>query len=123
MKKLLISLVILSFTTLTSCGAGFGSFNNPLTKTALVNSESAYGVVLASAVAYRDLCNKRVLNRVTCTQVVAKLQAADRAVQVALKNLRTFTAKYPTIDASSLVQVVKDAVDDFKAISNAAGVP
>lgn len=98
------------------------SYNNLLDKRSLANVESAYGITLTAAVTYRDLCAKKIIARATCAPVVAKLQAADRKAQVALKNLRSFVRNNPTLDATSLLLSVKNAVDNFKAIAAANGV-
>lgn len=102
--------------------AGCASFQNPVSRTTLVTTESAYGVVLTAAVGYRKLCADKVIARATCAPVVTRLQDADRKVQVALKNLRGFVRDNPTVDAVSLITAVKDAVEDFQTIANQAGV-
>ncbi len=116
MKRLLISIVLAL--SLTACA----SIQNPVSRTTLVTTESAYGVALSAAVAYRKLCADKAIARATCAPVVARLQAADRKVQLALSNLRVFVKNNPTIDAVSLITAVKDAVDDFQAIANQNGV-
>lgn len=115
MKRIFAIVLALS---LTACA----SINNPVSRTTLVTSESAYGVALSAAVAYRKLCADKVIARVTCAPVVLKLQNADRKVQVALSNLRTFVKNNPTVDAVSLVNAVSAAVADFQAIASANGV-
>lgn len=116
MRKVLVVLFALG---LSACAT---TFQNPVSRTTLVTSESAYGVALSAAVGYRKLCADKVIARATCAPVVAKLQDADRKVQVALKNLRAFVKDHPTVDAVSLVTAVEDAVEDFRAIASANGV-
>lgn len=116
MKKIVIAIVVAL--GLSACA----SIQNPVSRTTLVTTESAYGVVLSAAVTYRKLCADKVIARATCAPVVAKLQAADRKVQVALQNLRAFVKNNPTVDAVSLVTAFKTAVDDFQAIATANGV-
>ncbi len=115
MKRLAILVLALS---LTACA----SMQNPVSRNTLVTAESGYGVVLSAAVAYRKLCADKAIARAKCAPVVASLQAADRKVQVALKNLRAFVKNNPTVDATSLIIAVKDAVDDFQAIASVNGV-
>ncbi len=116
MKRLLLSIALAL--SLAACA----SINNPVSRTTIVTAESAYGVALSAAVAYRKLCADKVIARATCAPVVTKLQNADRKVQVALSNLRLFVKNNPTVDAVSLITAVKDAVDDFQAIASANGV-
>lgn len=115
MKRILAIVLALG---LSACA----SITNPVSRTTLVTSESAYGVVLSTAVAYRKLCADKVIARATCAPVVTKLQDADRKVQIALSNLRMFVKNNPTVDAVSFITAVKAAVDDFQAIAAANGV-
>lgn len=107
---------------LSGCASGFGSVTNPVTRNNLVAAEEAYGIALSGAVAYRKLCNDKVIARAQCAPVVAQLQSADGKVQIALKNLRLFQANNPTVDAVSLVTAVQQAVADFQTVSTVNGV-
>ena len=118
MRKIFILGIALA---LSGC-ATFGSFTNPVTRTNLVEAETAYGIVLTAAVTYRKLCNDKVIKRATCAPIVTQLQAADARVQIAMKNLRSFQANNPSIDASSLVTAIQQAVSDFKQVATTNGV-
>lgn len=97
--------------------------NNPV---GLVTIESAYGVALSGAVAYRNRprCTKTALESVSniCARrsIVLKLQNADRRAQIALGRARAFIANNPSLDASAVIQVAQDAVSFFYNIQQGA---
>ena len=109
---------------LTACAV----FQNPVNTTRLAAVESAYGVALSIAVAYRNtrLCKRGEAPTVTnvCAKrdVIEQLQAADRKVQIALIAARQFVRDNPTLDAFAVIQAAQQAVDIFRAIQIENGV-
>lgn len=99
---------------------------NPVSNTTLATIESAYGVALAGAVAYRNRprCTTTALESVSnlCARrsIVLKLQAADRQAQVALGKATIFIRNNPTLDASSVLQAAQGAVDALNQIQSGA---
>lgn len=99
---------------------------NPIDNTQLATIESAYGVALSGAVAYRNRprCTKTALESVSnlCARrsIVVRMQAADRSAQVALGRARIFVRDNPTINAGSLIQAAQDAVAFFGSIASGA---
>jgi hypothetical protein len=111
--------------------AGCSTFQNPINTTRLAEVESAYGIALSAAVAYRSLYN---INRCTASKpesatnicarrsVVLSLQKADREAQVALAAARTFVNNNPTLDASSVINVASQAVGVMRDIESINGI-
>lgn len=115
MKKL-IGIVLLCF-TIGACQ----SFPNPVTTDRLANIESAYGIALSAAVAYRNACANKSIPR-TCRSIVVELQAADRAAQSALVTARSFIKEHPFLDAFDVISAAQQAVSTFQTISTVYGV-
>lgn len=106
--------------SLMSC-VGLQSFTNPVGRTQLVEIESAYGIALSVAVAYRNACAAKKI-AATCRPIVAQLQSADRKAQGAIAALRAFVRANPTVSAASLAAAAWAAVDNFKAVEATYGV-
>lgn len=100
--------------------AGCASIVNPINTTRLGQIESSYGVALSVAVAYRDLCAKRLISP-DCRTVVPKVQAADRAAQASLATAREFVKNNPTLNAFSVLEAAQAAVDGLKAVTPRIG--
>lgn len=125
MRRLLgIALICL----VTNGCAIFTRFENPVTIDRLANIESAYGIALSAAVAYRNirLCKKNEdptpLNICSKRNVILQLQSADRSAQVALTNARAFVKEHPYLDAFDVLNAAQQAVSTFQAISYSYGV-
>lgn len=120
MKRIILAL------TLALSVAACATIPNPISTTSLATIESAYGVALAGAVAYRNRprCTTSALESVSnlCARrsIVLKLQAADRKAQVALGKATIFIKNNPTLDASSLLQAAQGAVDVLNQIQSGA---
>lgn len=115
MKKLAVVLVLF----LGACA----TIQNPVTANELAAVESAYGVTLSVAVAYRNACARKASYVYpSCRSIVPRLQAAGRSAQTAVVAARKFVRENPTIDASSLISVARLAVDQFKTIADTNGV-
>jgi hypothetical protein len=99
---------------------------NPVTAEDFAAIESAYGVALAGAVAYRNrpLCKKTALESVSnlCARrsIIVRMQDADRRAQVALGSARVFIRDNPTLDAGALISAAKAAVGAFTQIQSGA---
>lgn len=119
MKRLLPLLLVLAL-------AGCATVRNPVSTTELATIESAYGVALAGAVAYRERprCTKTALESVSnlCARrsIVVRLQQADRQAQIAIGKANIFIQNNPTLDASSLLQAARGAVDALNQIQSGA---
>lgn len=114
MKKFGVLLVVLLLSACTT-------INNPLTVNRLAALESAYGVVLSAAVAYRNSCARGALPR-SCRPIVVELQKAGSVAQQRVVSLRRFVRENPTIDAGSLLQAAESAVDAFHQVALVYGV-
>ena len=123
MKKLWLCLVLVL--------AGCASIQNPLNITRLADIESAYGIVLAAANAYRTVytinpCTRShpesATNYCARRSVVILLQGADRKAQIALRSARIFVANNPTLDAGSVIGVAQLAIDAMRQIEQQNGV-
>lgn len=117
MKNHVKYIAILFTLALSACA----TIQNPIGITDLASVESAYGVALSVAVGYHDSCAKKLIPR-SCRAIVVKLQAADRVAQAALVRARSFVKNNPTLGAGSVIQIAKDAVDDFILLENMYGI-
>ncbi len=121
MKKLLLAcLVALPLAACASMPNPFTSIANPLGTTQLGTIESAYGVALSAAVAYHDVCVKRIIPP-SCRPIVLQLQQKARLVQGAIVAARG-VAKNPTLDAVSAIATAQQALNDFQNFQAANGV-
>ena len=106
--------------------AGCATVQNPISVSSLATIESAYGVALAGAVAYRNRprCTKTALESISnlCARrsIVLKLQAADRQAQIALGKATIFIKNNPTLDASALLAAAQASVDALNQIQSGA---
>lgn len=114
MKKLGVLLIAL---LLSACA----TIHNPITQNRLAALESAYGVVLSAAVAYRNSCARGALPR-SCRAITVELQKAGAVAQQRVVSLRRFVRENPTLDAGSLLQAAESAVDAFQQVSAVYGV-
>lgn len=101
--------------------SGCATVNNPLTQTRLGALESAYGVVLSAAVAYRNSCARGALPR-SCRAITVELQKAGSIAQARVVSLRAFVRQNPTIDATTLLVAAESAVDTFQQVATVYGV-
>ncbi len=114
MKKLLVLGMCL---WLGACA----SISNPITGNALTNVESAYGVALSAAVAYKQLCVQRTIPS-SCRTVVVQMQQAGIKVQGAIIAARNFVKNNPTLDPASAIAAAQVALSDFQTVQTANGV-
>lgn len=119
--------IVLICCVVSGC-AIFTHFDNPVTKDRLANIESAYGIALSAAVAYRNLrmCKKNEdatpLNICAKRSIIIKLQNADRSAQVALVNARQFIADHPLLDAFDVLNAAQQAITTFQTINASNGI-
>jgi ABC-type uncharacterized transport system substrate-binding protein len=122
MRKLLASAVV------ALALSGCATIRNPVNVSQLAAIESAYGVALSLAVAYRDLplCRTGTLPglRNVCAKrsVVVRLQRADRDAQIALAAARSFVKANPTLSAASVLAVAQNAVSALQAVETNEGL-
>jgi hypothetical protein len=120
MKKLLI--VIGLSLSLASC-AGLQNFvskvetgiHNIVTVENIDTLEAVYGSLLAQAVAYYDLCEKKIINK-SCWVIIAKAQPYQLKAQKAMLTLRAFVKNNPNADATSLIKLVKSTILAFQNV-------
>lgn len=118
------SVALLVFLALGGCATT--PIRNPITTTQLATVESAYGVALAGAVAYRNRprCTKTALESISnlCARrsIVIRLQQADQKAQIALGKAAIFIRNNPTLDASSLIAAAQAAVELLNQIQSGA---
>lgn len=122
MKSLPRFLVAMVLAVSLSACAALNTMRNPVSRTALVEIESAYGLVLSGAVAYRNSCARKTIPP-SCRPIVVRLQGADRVAQASITALRNFVRNNPELNAPALVQAAWQAIEDFKAIAAASGLP
>lgn len=106
---------------LGGCSTDLLRFHNPVGATQLGSVESAYGLALSAAVAYRNACARRVI-AATCRPIVVQLQRAGRLAQTNIVAARTFIRQNPTLDASSVITAAQGAVTAFRDIETQYGV-
>lgn len=115
MKTFGVFLVLL---TLAACS----TFTNPATRERLATIEAGYGVVLSAAVAYRDVCNRRIIARVTCTPVVQRMRDYDTSVQAALASARVAVKAGDDLTAASALVTAQRALTAFQEYQTQHGV-
>lgn len=97
------------------------TLQNPLTQNRLAALESAYGVVLSAAVAYRNSCARGALPR-SCRAITVELQKAGKVAQSRVVALRAFSRDNPTLDIGDLLRSAESAVDTFHQVATVYGV-
>lgn len=122
MKSLSRFLVAVVLSVSLSACAVLNTMKNPISRTQLVEIESAYGLVLSAVVAYRNSCARKAIPP-SCRPIVVRLQQADRVAQASITALRNFVRNNPELNAPALVQAAWQAVEDFKTIAAASGLP
>lgn len=101
---------------------GCASFNNPITLNEIGGMESAYGLALSAAVAYRNLplCKTGTVATVTniCAQrsIIVKLQQANRGAIVAIHAARDFVVNNPTLDPVTVIGQAQRALAGLQAV-------
>lgn len=127
MKRLIVLVLALG---LSGCATfnPFGSVANPVGTQSLAATESAYGVALSAALAYKSLplCKTGTtisLNNVCARRsVIVQLQNADRYAHAQILVARQFVKNNPTLDASAILTTAQNAVAAFKSAETANGV-
>lgn len=108
--------------------SGCASINNPITLNEIGGMESAYGIALSAAVAYRSLplCKTATVATVTnvCAQrsIIVKLQTANKSVIVAIHAARDFVANNPTLDPATVIGTAQRAIAGLQAIEAAYNI-
>jgi uncharacterized membrane protein len=124
MKRFFIAAALACAVTLGGCA----TIQNPVNTTQLAQVESAYGVALSIAVAYRNLPLCKTGNPTSLTNicakrsVVVKLQSADRDAQIAMVSARQFVRNNPTLSAASVIGIAQNAVATLQAIEQNEGI-
>lgn len=119
---------LLALAMLALALSGCATIRNPVNVGQLAAVESAYGVALSLAVAYRGLplcrtgTSPGLQNVCAKRSVIVRLQRADRDAQIALASARTFVKANPTIDAASVLAIAQDAVAALQAIEANEGI-
>lgn len=83
--------------------------------------EDSYGAIMAVAVAYRNLCQSKVINK-SCWITIAKIQPYQLKAQNAVVTLRKFIAANPNLDASSFIQIARASINAFNTYQTSLGV-
>lgn len=118
MKRLLITITLAL--TLGGC-ALFRAYDNPVGPNQLAAVESAYGIALSVAVAYHDACGRKVIPS-SCRPIVVRMQTVGAVAHRSVITARNFVRQNPTLDASSVVQAARVAVENLKAVQAQYGV-
>lgn len=119
MKRFLLKYIIL-----VGALSGCAQIQNPISLNELAAAESAYGVALSAAVAYRSLplCKASVPAPCAKRDVILELQEADKKVQGAIIAVNNFVRDNPELSAASLVAAAQKAIADFQRIEAVYGV-
>lgn len=97
---------------------------NPVSKYELARVEATYEAALAAFVSYRRYCYSKPLTQLpqsVCGKrrtIIRAMQSADRKAFAAISAARNFVAQNPTISAVSFIAAARQAVTDFKAITD-----
>jgi ABC-type uncharacterized transport system substrate-binding protein len=119
---------LLAVAALALALGGCATIRNPVDVPQLAAIESAYGIALSLAVAYRDLplcrtgTSPGLQNVCAKRSVVVRLQRADRDAQIALAAARSFVRANPTLSAASVLAVAQNAVSALQAIETNEGL-
>lgn len=116
MSKTFATFVLCAF--LSACA----TFTNPATRERLATVEASYGVVLSAAVAYRDVCNRRIIARATCTPIVQRMRSYDTRVQAALASARVAVKAGDDLTAGSALVTAQRALTAFQEYQTQHGV-
>lgn len=81
---------------------------------------ASWGAALAVADGYREACVARVIPP-SCRTVVKRMQAAAGPIHAAVKRARML-ALNPNINATEVIRIASDAVNDFKILQMEMGV-
>lgn len=98
------------------------SIKQPISYNELGAVESAYGVLLSQAVAYRNLplCHTGTVATLQniCAQrsVIIKLQQADLIAQRAITTANSFVEQNPTLDPTAVIAAAQSALSAFQSI-------
>lgn len=124
MKKLLIAIAL----TVSLAGCATNPYTQIETKIAQVVTpdnydtiSAAYGAALAVAVGYRNLCERKVINK-SCWKTIEKLQPYELKAYNAYIVLRDYVRKYPNADASNLIATARSLINAFTSQQTALGV-
>lgn len=125
MKKILIIVLALG---LSGCGTINQDFQKVTTAVKSVvtpdNFDSitlAYYSTLASGNAYRDACERKIINK-SCWNIIEKLQPYENKAFNTYMVLKRFVKTNPTLDASGYIQLTRDAINALVSNQTANGV-
>lgn len=121
MKRLLILPVLLiALTGCSALGQVFGTFTNPATPQRLAEAENTYGILVRSAVAYRNGCARAPST--ACRNVVRIIQKADNYTYGQILVARKLVAA-GDLNAATAISAAQDAIAAYKSAQAANGVP
>ena len=113
MKHIIRVIALTAILGLAACGINpLSSVTNPINTTKLYQAELVFDAALKSFNKYKDLCARRVIASQCRTYVIEgqgiipKASAADIAA-------RNFVDRYPTLDATNVVQAFTGLVSTF----------
>lgn len=122
MKKILICLLALQLSACAGLQNNIQStIQTVVSPDTLDTIEAAYGSTLAVALSYRNLCERKVINK-SCWITIAKLQPYESKAYNAFIVLKSFVRNNPNTDAVAYYQLAKDAIALFKTTSVQLGV-
>lgn len=128
MKFKYIPTLILTAFLLTGCAGTVDKFNSvvgSITSIATPDNfdtvEAAYGSAVAVAVGYRDLCQRKIIDK-SCWKVIQILQPYEMKAYNAYSIAKNFVSNNPNSDASALIQNLKSSINLFKSVQLANGV-
>lgn len=125
MKKLLILgllLILPSCTQFRAFEDGVKSFVSKVTKPDTFDDiRIAFNGVEASGVTYRDLCQRKIINK-SCWNVITQLQPYEAKAYFTYKELRDFVKANPNADATTFITSAKAAIVSLKSFQTQFGV-
>lgn len=81
----------------------------------------AYAGVSAAGNTYYSLCERKTINK-SCWKIIAKLQPYEDQAFKSYMALNTFVKSNPSADASSFIQLARNAIDVLQGIQLQNGV-
>lgn len=113
MKNSIRAIALTALLGLAACGINLlASATNPVNTTKLYQAELVFSASIKTFNKYKDLCARRVIAS-TCWTYVVEGQGIIRKASAADIAARNFVDKYPTLDATNVVQSFTGLVSDF----------
>lgn len=121
MKKFLILALVLNLGACAQVQKFKDEIVATVTPTNINKVQDAYGAALALAVGYRDLCQRKVIDK-SCWNVIAMLQPYENKAYNAVTAARNFVTANPNLDATSLLNAALSEISALRTAEANNGV-